>query len=87
MLKKEGLIVENPTYHYKIKEDLVIDCPKGEKTLDFVIDKYGKAYKELVDIRHAQAPYLSLEKIKQNFTSYNLVDDYPDYAASIKRNS
>ena len=91
MLKKEGLIVESPTYHYKIKEDLVIDLSKEEKkTLDFVIDKYGKAsYKELVDICHAQAPYLSTGEgqIVEFFTSYNLVDDYPDYAASIKRNS
>ncbi|KKP52174.1 MAG: hypothetical protein UR42_C0008G0004 [Candidatus Roizmanbacteria bacterium GW2011_GWA2_33_33] len=90
-LKKEGLIVEQPNYHYKIKENLKVNLSKEEeKTLDFVIDKYGKAsYKELVDICHAQTPYLSTGEgqIVEFFTAYNLVDDYPDYATSIKHNS
>lgn len=90
-LKKDGFIIEQPNYHYKVNKEIKIDLSsEEEKTIDFVMSKYAKAsYKELIDICHSQAPYLSTGEgqIVEFFTAYNLVDDYPDYATSIKHNS
>lgn len=90
-LKNEGLITETPKYHYKVKKDILIKLtPEEEKTINFVLNKYSNSsYKELVDICHAQSPYLSSNdnEIVEFFTAYNLVDDYPDYATSNKRST
>lgn len=85
-LKKVGLIIEKPKFHYHLAKDIDIDLSAIEKkTIEFVIGKYGNSsYKELVDICHSQAPFLSSGKdeIVEFFTSYNLVDEYPEYASS-----
>lgn len=86
-LKKQGVLQESPPYHFKILKG--IDCSLSElegKTLNFVLQKYGKlSYSDLVHICHSQAPYLSTKEGQTVpfFTAYNLVDEYPDYAGTI----
>lgn len=79
-----GLVEEKPKYNYKLKKDVGTSLSTAEsKTIDYVLRKYGdRDWKELVDITHSQAPYLSTKEsgIVELFTAYNLVDEYPDYA-------
>lgn len=85
-LKEGGYIAESPKYHFKVTKEFKPDFTEKElKTINFVIKKYGDLpYSELVSICHAQVPYLSSTDggIVELFTSYNLVDEYPDYASS-----
>jgi len=85
-LKQMGLITEKPKYHYNLAKSIDVNfSPEEKKTINYVVSKYGKlSYNELIDICHSQAPYLSAGKddIVEFFTSYNLVDEYPDYVSS-----
>jgi len=86
VLKKEGIIIEDQRFHYKVAKDISENLNGEEqKTVDYVMKKYGElSYKELMDISHEQAPYLSATSgsIIEFFTSYNLVDEYSDYGRS-----
>ena len=85
VLKTGGCIEENPKYHFKTTKDCQVDFTSKElKTIDYVLEKYGKeSYKDLVQISHSQAPYLSTKEgnVVELFTAYNLVDEYADYAS------
>lgn len=84
-LKESGCLEEDPKFNYRIKSDCETSLNEKEiKTVDYVLGKYrNSSWKELVDITHHQAPYLSTKEsgIVELFTAYNLVDEYPDYAA------
>ena len=81
---ESGYIQEDAKFKYKIAKNLVTNFTREEhKTISYVLDKYGElTWKELVDLSHSQTPYLSAENggIIELFTSYNLVDQYSDYA-------
>lgn len=84
-LKADSCIEENPQYHFKIAKECPIDFDAKElKTIDYVLEKYGKeSYHDLFQISHSQAPYLSTREgnVVELFTAYNLVDEYADYAS------
>jgi uncharacterized phage-associated protein len=83
VLKKQGLITEQPKYHYRVKEDRSVDLSHSEKaTIEYVLSKYGHlSFNELISLCHRQAPYLSAQDggVMEFFTAYNLVDEYADY--------
>ena len=83
-LIESGYIQEDAKFKYKIVKNLVTSFTREEhKTISYVLDKYGElTWKELVDLSHSQTPYLSADNggIIELFTSYNLVDQYSDYA-------
>lgn len=83
-LKNLGVIGETPKYNYSVKKNVNVTLTKEEiKTIEYVLNKYGDlSYSELVNICHSQVPYLATKEgaIAEFFTSYNLVDDYKDYA-------
>ena len=85
VLKAGGCVEENPKYHFKTTKECSVDFSAEElKTIDYVLGKYGKeSYKDLVQISHSQAPYLSTKEgnVVELFTAYNLVDEYADYAS------
>lgn len=82
-LKEMGYVEEKPAYHYKVRKPFTTSFDsKEEKTIEFVINRYGKlSFGELVCISHKQIPYLSARdgEIIEMFTAYNLVDEYPEY--------
>lgn len=84
-LKSEGCITEKPQYHFNVIKDCPSDFTADElKTIDYVLEKYGKqSYKDLVEISHSQTPYLSTKEgnVVELFTAYNLVDEYADYVS------
>ncbi len=84
-LKTMGCIEENPQYHFKTAKECSVSFDSEElKTIDYVLGKYGKeSYRDLVQISHSQAPYLSTKEgnVVKFFTAYNLVDEYADYAS------
>ena len=77
------MIEEKPEYNFSIKKEVESPFSSLENTtIDYVLRKYGNlSYSELMDICHAQIPYLSANEggIVEFFTAYNLVDDYQDY--------
>ncbi len=84
VLIESGYISEDAKFKYKVIKNVKTSLDSNEqKTINFVLDKYGDlSWKELVDLSHAQTPYLSAENggVIELFTAYNLVDQYPDYA-------
>ena len=84
-LEKNGFIKEEPAYNYKpIKKAKLTLTEEERKTAKYVINKYGDLqYSELVSICHKQEPYLSANDggVIELVTSYNLVENYPDYAS------
>lgn len=88
VLLKAGLIENNKQYHFKVKKDEKITLTQSElKTIDYVLNKYKNySYDVLADITHKQVPYMTANDggvIEYN-TAYNLVDEYPDFAESVK---
>jgi uncharacterized phage-associated protein len=77
-------VEENPRFNYKLKNIFETNLSASEsRTIDYTLEKYGRSsWRELVDITHNQAPYLSTKEsgIVELFTAYNLIDEYPDYA-------
>jgi uncharacterized phage-associated protein len=84
-LLDNGLITSNQKYHFKSAKEIKTDLDEAEmKTVGYVLGKYSKyPFDVLADISHKQIPYLSATEgsvIDYN-TAYNLVEQYPDYAA------
>ena len=83
VLTEMGFLKEKPKFNYTVKKEIDTDLSDEElKTVQYVIDKYGKcSYNELIDICHEQIPYNSAKEggVIEYFTSYNLVDGYSDY--------
>ena len=81
-----GLLKQKGAYHYQVGKTIQNKgfSPKEEKTMDFVVSRYGRSsWKELCRISHSQIPFLSASgdgAVIEYFTAYNLVDEYPEYA-------
>ena len=84
-LIKSGLVKSDRQYHFKIAKEADVSLDREElKTVQYVLDKYGQyPFDVLTDISHKQIPYLSASEggIIDYNTAYNLVEEYPDYAA------